>query len=183
MSCLINTAPCLINTVPCPINTMPYLIGTVLCLINTIRCFYGNAGSESEPPSWDCDINRALGRTIWLKSGGYIIIDQTEALIAIDVNTGKYVGHSDPEDTILKTNLEALKEAGSTSMYCKGLRAGDAVDVGAAARESPGEQISDSDSSRCRGGGGRGGGRKFFHPKFCLDKQHFQPKKYSAEIF
>ncbi len=58
----------------------------------------------------ELDINRALGRTIWLKSGGYIIIDQTEALVAIDVNTGKYVGHSDPEDTILKTNLEALKE-------------------------------------------------------------------------
>jgi len=56
------------------------------------------------------DINRALERTIWLKSGGYIIIDQTEALVAIDVNTGKFVGHSDPEDTILQTNLEALKE-------------------------------------------------------------------------
>ena len=56
------------------------------------------------------DINRALDRTIWLKSGGYIIIDQTEALVAIDVNTGKFVGHSDPEDTILQTNLEALKE-------------------------------------------------------------------------
>ena len=58
----------------------------------------------------EIDINRALGRTIWLKSGGYITIDQTEALVAIDVNTGKYVGHSDPEDTILKTNLEAVKE-------------------------------------------------------------------------
>ncbi len=58
----------------------------------------------------EMDINRALGRTIWLKSGGYITIDQTEALVAIDVNTGKYVGHSDPEDTILKTNLEAVKE-------------------------------------------------------------------------
>ena len=56
------------------------------------------------------DINRALDRTIWLKSGGYIIIDQTEALVAIDVNTGKFVGHNDPEDTILQTNLEALKE-------------------------------------------------------------------------
>ncbi len=58
----------------------------------------------------EMDISRALGRTIWLKSGGYIIIDQTEALVAIDVNTGKYVGHNDPEDTILKTNLEAVKE-------------------------------------------------------------------------
>ena len=58
----------------------------------------------------EMDISRALGRTIWLKSGGYITIDQTEALVAIDVNTGKYVGHTDPEDTILKTNLEAVKE-------------------------------------------------------------------------
>ena len=58
----------------------------------------------------ELEINRALGRTIWLKSGGCIIIDQTEALVAIDVNTGKFVGHSDPEETILKTNLEALKE-------------------------------------------------------------------------
>ena len=59
----------------------------------------------------EMDINRALDRTIWLKSGGYITIDQTEALVAIDVNTGKFVGNNDPEDTILKTNLEAVKES------------------------------------------------------------------------
>ncbi len=58
----------------------------------------------------EIDINRALDRKVWLKSGGYISIDQTEALVAIDVNTGKFVGHSDPEETILKTNLEAVKE-------------------------------------------------------------------------
>ena len=58
----------------------------------------------------EIEINRALDRKVWLKSGGYISIDQTEALIAIDVNTGKFVGHSDPEETILKTNLEAVKE-------------------------------------------------------------------------
>ena len=58
----------------------------------------------------EIEISRALDRKIWLKSGGYISIDQTEALVAIDVNTGKYVGHSDPEETILKTNLEAVKE-------------------------------------------------------------------------
>ncbi|UCD11191.1 MAG: ribonuclease E/G, partial [Nitrospinaceae bacterium] len=58
----------------------------------------------------ELDINRALDRKVWLKSGGYISIDQTEALVAIDVNTGKFVGHSDPEETILKTNLEAVKE-------------------------------------------------------------------------
>ncbi len=55
-------------------------------------------------------INRSLDRKVWLKSGGFIIIDQTEALVAIDVNTGKYVGHTDPEETILKTNLDAVKE-------------------------------------------------------------------------
>ncbi|MDA8091106.1 MAG: Rne/Rng family ribonuclease [Nitrospiraceae bacterium] len=58
----------------------------------------------------EADIARALGRRIWLKSGGYIVIDQTEAMSVIDVNTGKYVGKQDLEDTILRTNLEALKE-------------------------------------------------------------------------
>jgi ribonuclease G len=56
------------------------------------------------------DIARALERKVWLKSGGYIIIDQTEAMTVIDVNTGKYVGKENLEDTILKTNLEAVKE-------------------------------------------------------------------------
>ncbi len=58
----------------------------------------------------EIDINRALGRKVWLKSGGYIIIDQAEALTAIDVNTGRYVGRRNLEDTIVKTNLEAVKE-------------------------------------------------------------------------
>ena len=58
----------------------------------------------------EIEINRALDRKVWLKSGGHILIDQTEALIAIDVNTGKFVGSCDPEETILKTNLEAVKE-------------------------------------------------------------------------
>ncbi len=56
------------------------------------------------------EIARALGRKVWLKSGGYIIIEQTEALTAIDVNTGRFVGKHNLEDTILKTNLEAVKE-------------------------------------------------------------------------
>lgn len=55
-------------------------------------------------------IPKALARKVWLKSGGYIIIDQTEALTVIDVNTGKYVGNSSLEETILKINLEASKE-------------------------------------------------------------------------
>ncbi len=56
------------------------------------------------------DISRALNRKIWLKSGGYIVLDHTEALLAIDVNTGRYVGKHNLEETILKTNLEAVRE-------------------------------------------------------------------------
>jgi ribonuclease G len=60
--------------------------------------------------SIEVDIDEALRRKVWLKSGGYIIIEQTEALTAIDINTGRYVGKRSLEDTILKTNLEAVKE-------------------------------------------------------------------------
>ncbi len=58
------------------------------------------------------EIDKALRSKVWLKSGGYIVINQTEALVAIDVNTGRYVGKRSGrlEDTILKTNLEAVKE-------------------------------------------------------------------------
>lgn len=58
----------------------------------------------------EMEINRALDKKIWLKSGGYIIIESTEALTAIDVNTGSYVGKRNLEETIVKTNLEAVKE-------------------------------------------------------------------------
>ena len=57
------------------------------------------------------EINKALKSKVWLKSGGYIVINQTEALVAIDVNTGKYVGKTTRlEDTIVKTNVDAIKE-------------------------------------------------------------------------
>ncbi|MDP3058522.1 MAG: Rne/Rng family ribonuclease, partial [bacterium] len=55
-------------------------------------------------------IDKALRRKVWLKCGGYIVIDKTEALTSIDVNTGKFVGSSTLEDTVLKTNLEATRE-------------------------------------------------------------------------
>lgn len=58
----------------------------------------------------ESDIKKALCRKVWLKSGGYIVIDHTEALTAIDVNTGKFVGSIDLEDTVFKTNLEAAQE-------------------------------------------------------------------------
>ncbi|HYH01190.1 MAG TPA: Rne/Rng family ribonuclease [Terriglobales bacterium] len=57
------------------------------------------------------EINKALKSKVWLKSGGYIVINQTEALVAIDVNTGKYVGKTTRlEDTIVKTNIDAIRE-------------------------------------------------------------------------
>ncbi|MGD8389292.1 MAG: Rne/Rng family ribonuclease [Desulfobacteraceae bacterium] len=70
---------------------------------------------EGKEPIYDhygieVDISRALEEKIWLKSGGYIVIEITEALTAIDVNTGSYVGRRNLEETILKTNLEAVKE-------------------------------------------------------------------------
>ena len=58
----------------------------------------------------EMEISRAMDRKIWLKSGGYIVIEFTEALTAIDVNTGSYVGKRNVDETILKTNLEAVKE-------------------------------------------------------------------------
>jgi ribonuclease G len=85
-------------------------LGTFMPNINySIELYDGNE------PIFDAfglevEIARALGRKVWLKSGGYIIIDQTEALTAIDVNTGRFVGKHNLEDTILKTNLEAVKE-------------------------------------------------------------------------
>ncbi|MDR2869697.1 MAG: Rne/Rng family ribonuclease [Deferribacteraceae bacterium] len=58
----------------------------------------------------EIEINRVLDKKIWLRSGGYIIIDQAEALTVIDVNTGKFVGKRNFEETIFKTNIEAARE-------------------------------------------------------------------------
>jgi ribonuclease G len=70
---------------------------------------------EEKTPVFDAygiemDINRSLDKKIWLRCGGYIIIETTEALSVIDVNTGRFVGKSDLEDTIFKTNMEAVRE-------------------------------------------------------------------------
>ena len=58
----------------------------------------------------EIEVTRALDKKVWLKSGGYIVIEQTEALTVVDVNTGKYVGRSSLEETTAKINLEAVKE-------------------------------------------------------------------------
>jgi len=72
--------------------------------------FHGEKSGLFEHYGIESEINRAIARKVWLKSGGYIIVDETEALTAIDVNTGRFVGRRNLEDTILQTNLEAVKE-------------------------------------------------------------------------
>jgi ribonuclease G len=83
---------------------MPALVPRVKLYTKTFPIFeeYGVQG----------EIDKALRSKVWLKSGGYLVINQTEALVAIDVNTGRYVGKRTGrlEDTIVKTNLEAVKE-------------------------------------------------------------------------
>ena len=78
-------------------------------LLNKIE-FYEETEPIFDAFGIELDISRAVGRKVWLKSGGYIVVDQTEAMTVIDVNTGKFVGKEGLEDTILKTNLEAVKE-------------------------------------------------------------------------
>jgi ribonuclease G len=58
----------------------------------------------------EAQIDKALDRKVWLKSGGTLVIDRTEALTAVDVNTGRYVGKKNQDETILRTNLEAAEE-------------------------------------------------------------------------
>ncbi|MBL8952425.1 MAG: Rne/Rng family ribonuclease [Myxococcaceae bacterium] len=70
---------------------------------------------DTDEPIFDAygieeEIKRALQRKVWLKSGGYLIMDQAEALTAIDVNSGRYVGKKSLEETITKINIEAAKE-------------------------------------------------------------------------
>jgi ribonuclease G len=88
----------------------------------------------------DLEINRALSRKIWLKSGGYIVFDEAEALVVIDVNTGRFVGKKDLEDTILTTNIEAAREIAHQLRIrsCGGIIIIDFIDM---MRESHREQV------------------------------------------
>lgn len=72
--------------------------------------YYRGAEPVFDTYGVEVDLARSLGRKVWLKSGGYLVIDQTEALMAIDVNTGKFVGSSSLEDTTLQINLESVDE-------------------------------------------------------------------------
>ena len=68
---------------------------------------YSGAPPLFELHGIEAEIGRALDRKVALKSGGYIVIDQTESMTTIDVNTGAFVGTRNPEDTVFRTNLEA----------------------------------------------------------------------------
>jgi len=83
-------------------NFMPRLKSKIV-LYNDKEPLFDRYGIEDK-------IEKALERRVWLKSGGYIIIERTEALTAIDVNTGRFVGKRSQEETIFKTNLEATQE-------------------------------------------------------------------------
>src|SRR5438067_528329 len=58
----------------------------------------------------EAEIERLMQRKVWLNKGGYLTIDQAEALVAIDVNTGRFTGRKNQDDTIFKTNMEAARE-------------------------------------------------------------------------
>lgn len=75
-----------------------------------VKVFWEERENIFEELGIEKELEKALRRKIWLKCGGYLVIDQAEALTAIDINTGKYVGSIDLEDTVLKTNLEAAVE-------------------------------------------------------------------------
>jgi ribonuclease G len=90
-------------------KVLRYVEALVPALVERVRVYterapvFDSFGIEKE-------IDKALRRRVWLKSGGYIVIDHTEALVSIDVNTGKYVGKRDFEQTVLKINMEAVGE-------------------------------------------------------------------------
>jgi ribonuclease G len=125
-------APCLVHEeLPLVVRTLRELIGVELeevridsydmyqRVIDFAHRFIPEAAFQikhyaGERPIFDLygvedEIQKALERKVYLKSGGYLIIDQTEAMTTIDVNTGAYVGHRNLEETIFKTNLEATQ--------------------------------------------------------------------------
>lgn len=72
--------------------------------------FYNDSYPISALYHLEAALDRALGKTVWLKSGGYLVIEPTEAMTVIDVNTGKNIDKKSPEDTYFKTNMEAAAE-------------------------------------------------------------------------
>src|SRR5690606_7917117 len=79
-------------------------------LVDRVQLFQHPHLTLSDARGINGEIGQARKKRVWLKSGGYIVIDQTEALTAIDVNTGRYVGTDNLQETIFKPNMEAARE-------------------------------------------------------------------------
>jgi ribonuclease G len=90
-------------------TTLELVTGLMPELATRVQLHRGRNGIFEEH-GVSAELERALRPRVWLQSGGYLVINQTEALVAVDVNTGRYVGKKGLEDTILKTNLEAASE-------------------------------------------------------------------------
>jgi len=86
-----------------------YLKDVARNLVNSVE-YYNRKFPIFDHYGIEVEIEKSLSRKVWLKSGGYIIFDQTEALAAIDVNSGKFIGHKDHEQNSLRINLEAATE-------------------------------------------------------------------------
>ncbi|MBU1493864.1 MAG: Rne/Rng family ribonuclease [Actinobacteria bacterium] len=87
-----------------------YLDTTDPTLVTRVKMYEKSDLSLFERFHVEDQLRKALDRKVWLPSGGHIVIDRTEALTVIDVNTGKFVGHSNLEETVLQNNLEAAEE-------------------------------------------------------------------------
>jgi len=90
-------------------QVLEYLGGTESDLVEKVK-LYGDEMSLFERFHVEDQLRKALDRKVWLPSGGHLVIDRTEALTVIDVNTGRFVGHSNLEDTVLQNNLESAEE-------------------------------------------------------------------------
>ena len=88
---------------------LAYLEGTEPDLVGKVKR-YTDELSIFERFHVEDQLRKALDRKVWLPSGGHIVIDRAEALTVIDVNTGRFVGHSNLEETVLQNNLEAAEE-------------------------------------------------------------------------
>jgi ribonuclease E len=90
-------------------RVLDYLGGTESDLLDTVQ-LYRDEMALFERFHVEDQLRKALDRKVWLPSGGHIVVDRTEALTVIDVNTGRFVGTSNLEDTVLENNLEAAQE-------------------------------------------------------------------------
>jgi ribonuclease G len=71
---------------------------------------YKSKGTVFSNHDIDDQINKSLRRKVWMKSGGHLVIEHTEAMVVVDVNSGRYIGKKDHESNSLKVNLEAARE-------------------------------------------------------------------------